>query len=381
MLKTFPIASGDAVFGKQDFTYQRVLDDFQNTRFIGILTFNISPKTDSQLLQALKMACANGTNAVLVTNVPNRYPSYYDVKYEYPAKEKINLYKRQLNPHNFSLRLSPYFTFKNHAKVIVTDNLIYLGSSNYSDESRDNLECGVVSSDKELIKYVRDTLFPEIQSHAVPYYKDNFAVAIANLEDLITICKQAKDTLFDAAYEPWSDYDTNFEDKWIYRTIDNGITITFLRHFQEVFQKFEDALNVIDSILDEYWDEDELPESVEMLRQIFEEYQTVYDDFNEDIVSLFDSLEDLARYDVDEEANRKIVEDYSMEAYDEHLNYYAQKAFQEASDEFGELIKEAEETVKDLMAKLDEMISYFGRLTEILNQLLQVNPKIDNTHI
>ena len=381
MLKTFPIASGDAVFGKQDFTYQRVLDDFQNTRFIGILTFNISPKADSQLLQALKMACANGTNAVLVTNVPNRYPSYYDVKYEYPAKEKINLYKRQLNPHNFSLRLSPCFTFKNHAKVIVTDNLIYLGSSNYSDESRDNLECGVVSSDKELIKYVRDTLFPEIQSHAVPYYKDNFAVAIANLEDLITICKQAKDTLFDAAYEPWSDYDTNFEDKWIYRTIDNGITVTFLRHFQEVFQKFEDALNVIDSILDEYWDEDELPKSVEMLRQIFEEYQTVYDDFNEDIVSLFDSLEDLARYDVDEEANRKIVEDYSMEAYDERLNYYAQKAFQEASDEFGELIKEAEETVKDLMAKLDEMISYFGRLTEILNQLLQVNPKIDNTHI
>ena len=89
----------------------------------------------------------------------------------------------------------------------------------------------------------------------------------------------------------------------------------------------------------------------------------------------------MARYDVDEEANRKIVEDYSMEAYDERLNYYAQKAFQEASDEFGELIKEAEETVKDLMAKLDEMISYFGRLTEILNQLLQVNPKIDNTHI
>lgn len=381
MLKTFPITSGDAVFGKRDFTYQRVLDDFSNTKFIGILTFNISPKADSKLLQALKTACANGTNAVLVTNVPNRYPSYYDVKYEYPAKEKINLYKRQLNPHNFNLRLSPYFTFKNHAKVIVTDNLIYLGSSNYSDESRDNLECGVISSDKALIEYVKDTLFPEIQSHAVPYYKDNFAVAIANLEDLIAICKQAKDTLFDAAYEPWVDYDTNFEEKWIYRTTESGITVSFMQHFQEVFQKFEDALSVIDSILDEYWDVDELPEEVEMLRQLFEEYQTVYDDFNDDVSALFDGLEDLAHYNVDEEANRKIVEDYSMEAYDERLNYYAQKAFQEASDEFGELIKESEETVKDLLAKLDEMVTYFGRLTEMLDQLLQVNSKIDNTHI
>lgn len=381
MLKTFPVTSGDAVFGKRDFTYQRVLDDFSNTKFIGILTFNISPKADSKLLQALKTACANGTNAVLVTNVPNRYPSYYDVKYEYPAKEKINLYKRQLNPHNFNLRLSPYFTFKNHAKVIVTDNLIYLGSSNYSDESRDNLECGVISSDKALIEYVKDTLFPEIQSHAVPYYKDNFAVAIANLEDLIAICKQAKDTLFDAAYEPWADYDTNFEEKWIYRTTESGITVSFMQHFQEVFQKFEDALSVVDSILDEYWDVDELPEEVEMLRQLFEEYQTVYDDFNDDVSALFDGLEDLAHYDVDEEANRKIVEDYSMEAYDERLNYYAQKAFQEASDEFGELIKESEETVKDLLAKLDEMVTYFGRLTEMLDQLLQVNSKIDNTHI
>jgi tetratricopeptide (TPR) repeat protein len=381
MLKTFPITSGDVVFGKRDFTYQRVLDDFPNTKFIGILTFNISPKADSELLRALKTACTNGTNAVLVTNVPKRYPSYFGVKYEYPAKENILLYKRQLDPRKFGLRLSPYFTFKNHAKVVVTDNLIYLGSSNYSDESQDNLECGMVSSDKALIEYVKDTLFPEVQSHAVPYYRDNFAVAIANLEDLIAICKQAKDTLFDAAYEPWSDYDTNFEEKWIYRTTDSGITVSFLRHFQEVFQKFEDALNVIDSILDEYWDMDELPEQVEILRQIFDEYQTVYDDFNDDISTLFDGLEDLARYDVDEEANRKIVEDYSMEAYDERLNYYAQKAFQEASDEFEELIKESEETVKDLLTKLDEMVSYFNGLSDALSQLLQVNSKIDNTHI
>lgn len=380
MLKTFPITSGDVVFGKGSYTYQQVLDDFSNTSFIGILTFNIS-KEDSILLRRLKTACATGTNAVIVTNVPQRYRTYYNFKCEEPAKKNIVRYKKQLNPRNFSMRLSPYFTFKNHAKVIVTDNLIYLGSSNFSDESSDNLECGMVSSDKELIEYVKDTLFPEIQSHAVPYYKDNFAVAIANLEDLISICRQAKEVLFEAAYVPWSDYDTNFEEKWIYRTTDNGITTEFLRHFQEVFLEFEDALSIIDSILDEYWDEDELPEEVEKLREIFEDYKAVYDGFNEDVSLLFDGLEDVAQYDINEEANRKIVEDYSMEAYDERLNYYAQKAFQEASDEFEGLVKEAEETVKDVLAKLDEMVSYFNRLSDMLSQLLQVNSKIDNTHI
>lgn len=203
----------------------------------------------------------------------------------------------------------------------------------------------------------------------------------ANLEDLISICKQAKEVLFEAAYEPWSDYDTNFEEKWIYRTTDSGITTGFLRHFQEVFHEFEDALSIIDSILDEYWDEDELPEEVEKLREIFEDYKAVYDGFNEDVSLLFDGLEDVARYDVNEEANRKIVEEYSMEAYDERLDHYAQKALQEASDEFEELIKESEETVKDVLLKLDEMVSYFTRLSDTLSQLLQVNSKIDNTHI
>ena len=76
MLKTFPITSGDVVFGKGSYTYQQVLDTFSNTSFIGILTFNIS-KEDSILLQRLKTACATGTNAVIVTNVPQRYRTYY----------------------------------------------------------------------------------------------------------------------------------------------------------------------------------------------------------------------------------------------------------------------------------------------------------------
>lgn len=154
------------------------------------------------------------------------------------------------------MRLSPYFTFKNHAKVIMKDNVIYLGSSNYSDESKENLECGFVSADKELIGYVKDFLIPEIERGSVPYYKYDFAVAIANLEELIPICEQAREALFDAAFEPLSDYDTNFEEQWIYKSTDSGITIDFLRTFEETFSGFEDALDVIDTIIEDYSSQD-----------------------------------------------------------------------------------------------------------------------------
>ena len=380
-MKTFSVNDGQAVFGKNEYTYQCVLDDFKNANFIGIMTFNISPKRDSHLLSALKDACKKGANAVIITNIPKRFPSYYRPEYAVAAKDMIDLYKRQLNPLEFGMKLNPYFTFHNHAKIIMTDNVIYWGSSNFSDESSGNFECGTVSTDKELIEYMKDSLFPYVQSKSVPYYKYNFAAAIANMESLIPACQSARQGLFDAAFEPWADYDTNFEDKWIYRTTDSGLTIEFLRKFVEFFSKFEDALNVIDSIIDEFWEQDELPEPVQTLSSLYEEYKRTYDNFNDIISSLFENLEDVARYDVADEASRKITDDYGMEAYDEKFDYYAEKAMNEAAEEYGELIQDAEQTVYDALDSLDAMIRYFEQLNTNLHQLLEVNAKVDNTNV
>lgn len=135
MIKDFVVNNGQAVFGKGEFTYQKVLNDFSSARFIGVMTFNISPRTDSSLLNALKRACLNGADATIITNIPKRFPSYYGVKYAVAAKDMIDLYKRQLDPAQYGMRLNPYFTFKNHAKIIMTENIVYWGSSNFSDES------------------------------------------------------------------------------------------------------------------------------------------------------------------------------------------------------------------------------------------------------
>ena len=345
------------------------------------MTFNISPKSDSKLLQSLKEACMNGTNAVLITNIPKRFSSYFRPQYSRAAKNMINLYIQQLNPHDYGMRLNPYFTFHNHAKVVMTDNIVYWGSSNFSDESFDNFECGTISTNRALIKYLNDSLFPNIQNKSVPYYKYNFAIAIANLESLIAACKTARQSLFDAAFEPWADYNTNFEEKWVYRKTDNEVTVRFLREFLAFFSQFDDALNVIDDIINEYWKFDELPDQVEMLKCLLVEYKHTYDSFNDIISLLFEDLEQMAQYNVSDEACRKIINNYGMEAYDEELDYYTEKAMNEATEEYAKLIESSEQTVCDALDNLASMIGYFEQLKTSLYHLLEFNSRIDNTGI
>ena len=73
--------------------------------------------------------------------------------------------------------------------------------------------------------------------------------------------------------------------------------------------------------------------------------------------------------------------EYGMIAYDENLEYYAEKSMNEAAEEYEELIRCSEATVKDALYNLDAMIQYFGQLNVNLHSLLEVNDKIDNTNV
>ena len=151
--------------------------------------------------------------------------------------------------------------------------------------------------------------------------------------------------------------------------------------FLDFFSHFDDALDVIDSIIDDYCERDELPEKVEMLQDLFEEYRKLFEDFLEDITTLFEELEQMAGYDVSYEACRKVSDEYGMEAYDENLDYYLEKAMDEANGEYSSLIEEAEPTIRDALESLDSMVASFQQLYDNLLQLLVINPRIDNTGV
>lgn len=58
-----------------------------------------------------------------------------------------------------------------------------------------------------------------------------------------------------------------------------------------------------------------------------------------------------------------------------------QKSYERGAAEYEELIVDAEESVKDALAHLMGMIAYFEKLRDKLYLLLEINSKIDNTHV
>lgn len=68
------------------------------------------------------------------------------------ASSNIEIYISILNPDNFPGQFTPYFNFHNHAKLIGTENIVYIGSANYSNESADSIDTGVMIEDKDFIQ-------------------------------------------------------------------------------------------------------------------------------------------------------------------------------------------------------------------------------------
>ena len=141
----------------------------------------------------------------------------------------------------------------------------------------------------------------------------------------------------------------------------------------------DDALHIIDEIVDEFEGLENIPEEVEILNDLYNNYKMKYEEFYSDISSLFDELEPIADYDVSNEACRIINTKYGMEAYDENLNYYTDLAMNEASTEYQALIENSEQSLHDSIICLDSIIQYFEELKISLYQLLEINCNIDNT--
>lgn len=380
-MDNYTFQNGIFVAGIGEHTYQEVIEDFQNTKFIGIITFNISKYSNGILIEALKKACNDGVHATVITNIPKRFKQYYGDNYANAAKQVIGSYIRLLDAEAFGMRLSAYFDFENHSKIIVTDNVAYIGSENYSDEGKDNYECGVICRDPGLIRHLKDVVFPDRVMSSIPYYKYNIAEAIATLRGAISFCIGAKEKIYDATFTEWADYETDFKPVAIYKSNDSGITARLLSRITDGFGKYEDALKSVQEVIDYYYDkyEDNVPEQIESLEELYESYKTDFDEMQRNISDLFEEISQLAHYNYDDEVSRIVNEDYGMESFDENLDYYMQLAMNESNSELEALIESAEPAIRDILDSLDAMKGYYERMNSTLYSILEINDKIDNT--
>lgn len=377
-MDTLDFESGEIVIGRGDYTYRKVIDDFANTTFIGILTYNISVGSGrTELLDALKTACKNGTKVILITNIPKRFSKYYSLKYiSNTAKPAIKKYIELLNPENWGPHMSVYFQFHNHAKIIVTDNFIYCGSSNYSDESKENIECGTISNDVNLISYMKDTIFPEICCRSLPYYKYNVLPAIYSLREASLFCVEYKKKIFESAFYPINEHRVTPEEQWVYNSQNTGITGQLLQSFADDFEKFEDALKTIKTIVDEAEDDSE---EINELYQAYEKYKNAYAQMSDSITCFIEDVASMASFNPEDSACDIICNKYGMESFDENLDYYAELAMDESYEEYFGLIESSKPAIQGILEDINSMHMFLKEMSASLDKYCFVNPKIDNT--
>ena len=159
--------------------FSEVVNDFSNAKEVRILTYsNIGYRYKYKKLEYLRNLSENTKLRIIVAmpglKNPKKNGKYDDSQYtEESIKEELDRIKNQLNTCEYASKdIEMNVCFKNHAKLIGTENILYIGSANYNDFSCRNYEAGMIIRDKSAIKEIYEEYFDKIV--AVRYWGDTY---------------------------------------------------------------------------------------------------------------------------------------------------------------------------------------------------------------
>jgi len=142
---------------------QEVYDRLPTAEAAFIVTYNL-PKAGGPLLRALEGA-TNLKSLRLVTNIPSWWATYWgDARRK--ARDAIKSSIERLDGLAARDGVEIYFTQRNHSKIYIVDDIGYVGSSNFSDESAKNVEAGVVIEDTDALEELRRSAWELLRSEA-----------------------------------------------------------------------------------------------------------------------------------------------------------------------------------------------------------------------
>lgn len=363
-------SEGKFISQRGQLNYQEVLDDFPTAHTIRILTYNISKsKKYDELLEKLK----NNTTAdiQLITNIPSRMEKYYDSNAgknkRSSARRNIQTYVSKLNPEQFSEKFFPFFNFNNHAKIIGTENVVYIGSANYSNESTDNIETGVIIRDKIFIQNLYSQFFNSVKQESTSYLDDDF-----NEFRLLII----------SLYFKFEHHHTKILTDLFTSYGQEGYTLSYTvfmdtTDLDNLYRDLEEIESVYSSI-DDFYDKSNTAYNAEL--------QTLKDEFeNIDIKSLMETVEEggtlyrLVAYDSDQTASDILQEE--IDAVDEDLEMYAEDAADQAAQFYDFLRNDFLEESDSFLEEIEKIISALDSANRFVEKWknTKINPVIDNT--
>lgn len=222
MRKEYGISDCKFVCTKGELGYQEVLDAFPCAEKIAVITFNISG-TQTSLLNALRQA-PDTTAITILTNIPDRWPSYTSSYQRQKAKRTIDTYMQRLRPENFGRNTKVFFDFQNHGKLIATDKIAYIGSSNYSEKSSENSEFGIITRDPDFLEHIFSELIPGIIVDANPYYLYEYIPLLPEAEQALSAYQNKLIEFHDQAYRFNDMAGEDKEKQWFYNDIEDTVT-------------------------------------------------------------------------------------------------------------------------------------------------------------
>lgn len=366
------ISDGEVILGRESMNYQRVLDDFPKAKKVRILTYNISKQHyRNELMNALKKINVEA-DVKIISNIPSRMPTYFSTSAGESMKKSyrnnFSAYLERLNPEKFQSNPEVLFNFTNHAKIIGTENILYVGSANYSDESIDNIESGTIITDKAAIEKIYDEFFSAVIKESTPYFDDEF-----NVFRLFVLSMKTK-----------------FE-KWLY-WFDNHLVwqspITKIRSIHDEFELDVDGLLELHSNIDElnsfvthlentYSEDDE--DYNRLIEKIVEAYETISISWMEAFTIIDSKFYDFVAFDEEDYSIDLIQND--AEAYDENLDACVERAMSTTHEIYQEMRLEIEKDVIFLRDQIEKVVQFLDRVHERTLSYANkwIAQKVDNT--
>jgi hypothetical protein len=160
--------------------FQEVLADCEKADTVYVATYNCVGWACASLLDPLRKL-SGSTQVRIVTNIPGRWERYRG-NAEEKARRSIQAHLKAIAPSGFASPVSAFVNFANHSKIIATEHIAYIGSSNVSLASKDNLECGVLVLDQACVDSIIHTFFPVLEQGAIPYFGKEIDTARVTLQ-------------------------------------------------------------------------------------------------------------------------------------------------------------------------------------------------------
>lgn len=366
MINSIKIDNAKFVISKEELAYKEVIDDFKKASRIHILTYNIS-KYKSDLLKELK-ECGEDTEICIISNIPGRWEKYYGDKKK--ASENISIYKSKLSPKKISKKAEVYFCFSNHAKIIMTNNIAYIGSSNFSEESANNFESGFISKDTELIEFLEDDIFPWIIDNSRKYKTDEEILFLESaMRESIKMFKEMQEEYLQIFY--LLENRGKFE-RFYYNATDPTITVKDMKKTEKQCNQYIALLKNANKVFSK---QEFSKEEIDNLDDLIEKAEIII----ENIKNLFrGDIGKLARYDRQNIINEYINEHY-VDENDESLESCIDKAMDVTNDAIEILANTAKEEVDNLLEKIKNLEEVSKKVLDLFEKLPLEKIKIDNT--